>query len=466
MSTVLAGISTLSLARWQFAVTTVFHYLFVPLTIGLGLLVAILQTATYRTKDPAWDRMTRFFGNLFLINFAIGVVTGIVQEFQFGMDWSRYSVFVGNIFGAPLAIEALLAFFMESTFLGVWIFGRGRVSPRIHLASIWLASLGTILSAAFIISANSWMQHPVGYTIDPTTHQAVMTNFWAVLTNPTFIDAYGHVLTSAIVTGSVFMLGVAAYHLKQKHDTAAFAKAAKVAVVVTMLSVVATMFLGDSQAKQMEVQQPMKMAAAEALYNTTNGASFSLLTIGNLSGQPVFQIRIPHLLSVLATNSFNGKVEGINQLQAEATAKYGAGSYVPVIWLLYWSFRIMVGLGMLMALLGVVGLYLMRKRRLETSWWFQRFAMWMILAPFLANSFGWIFTEVGRQPWVVYGLLSTAQATSTISPGYVATSLIGFTAIYSFLAVIEAGLMIRAVKKGSSPWAEAESLERIPELIY
>ncbi len=466
MTTVLGAISTLSLARWQFAVTTVFHYLFVPLTIGLGLLVAILQTAAYRTKDPAWERMTRFFGNLFLINFAIGVVTGIVQEFQFGMDWSRYSVFVGNIFGAPLAIEALLAFFMESTFLGVWIFGRGRVSPRIHLASIWLASFGTILSAAFIISANSWMQHPVGYVIDPTTHQAVMTNFWAVLTNPTFIDAYGHVLTSAIVTGSVFMLGVAAYHLKKHHDPSAFAKAAKVAVVVTVLSVVATMFLGDSQAKQMEVQQPMKMAAAEALYNTTNGASFSLLTIGNLSGQPVFQIRIPHLLSVLATNSFNGKVEGINQLQAEATAKYGAGSYVPVIWLLYWSFRIMVGLGILMALLGVVGLYLMRKKRLETSAWFQRFAVWMILSPFLANSFGWIFTEVGRQPWVVYGLLSTSQAVSTLSPGYVATSLVGFTAIYSLLAVVEAGLMIRAVKKGTSTWSDDESLERVPELIY
>ena len=264
MNTIFAGISTLSLARWQFAITTVFHFLFVPLTIGLGLLVAILQSAFYKTKDPAYDRMTRFFGNLFLVNFAIGVVTGIVQEFQFGMDWSRYSTFVGNIFGAPLAIEGLLAFFMESTFLGIWIFGRGRVSDRIHLMSIWLASIGTILSAAFIVAANSWMQHPVGFTIDTVTHQAVMTNFWAVVTNSTFVLAYGHVLFGAFLTGAVFMLAVSAWHLRKGHDVAAFAKAAKIAVVAVLITAVGTMFLGDSQAKQMEVQQPMKMAAAEA----------------------------------------------------------------------------------------------------------------------------------------------------------------------------------------------------------
>jgi cytochrome d ubiquinol oxidase subunit I len=465
MGTLIAGISTLSLARWQFAITTVFHFLFVPLTIGLGLLVAILQTASYRTGDEGYERMTRFFGKLFLVNFAIGVVTGIVQEFQFGMDWSRYSVFVGNIFGAPLAIEGLLAFFMESTFLGVWIFGRGRVSKRVHLAAIWLASLGTVLSAAFIVAANSWMQHPVGYSIDPATHQAVMTNFWAVMSNSTFIDAYGHVLFSAFLTGSVFLLGVSAWHLRKGHDVAAFAKAARIAIVVTVLAAVATMFLGDSQAKQMETQQPMKMAAAEALYNTQHGASFSLFTIGNLSGSPVFQIRVPHILSVLATNTWNGKVEGINQVQKAATAKYGAGSYVPVIWLCYWSFRIMVGLGILLFVLGGAGLWLVRKRRLEKSPRFLRFATWMIVAPFLANSFGWIFTEIGRQPWVVYGLLKTSKAVSVISPGYVAASLIGFTAIYSLLAVVEIGLMIHLSKIPPEIQTPAEA-ERVPDLIY
>ncbi len=463
MSALIGSISTLSLARWQFGVTTVFHFLFVPLTIGLGLLVAILQTASYRTGDESWERATRFFGKLFLVNFAIGVVTGIVQEFQFGMDWSRYSVFVGNIFGAPLAIEGLLAFFMESTFLGVWIFGRGRVSPRVHLIAIWLASVGTILSAAFIVAANAWMQHPVGYVIDPATHQAVMNNFWAVMTNSTFVLEYGHVLFAAFLTGSTFLLGVSAWHLRQGHDVAAFAKAARVAIVVVLASAVGTIFLGDSQGKQMETQQPMKMAAAEALYDTTNGASFSLLTIGDLSGNPIFQIRVPHILSVLATNTWSGKVDGINQIQAQATKKYGAGSYVPVIWVLYWTFRIMVGLGVLLLALGAIGLWLMRKRRLERSTWFLRFATWMILAPFLANSVGWIFTEIGRQPWVVYGLLKTSNAVSLIAPGYVATSLIGFTAIYTLLAVVEIGLMIRLAKVPSEPIALDD---RVPELIY
>ena len=463
MSALMGSISTLSLARWQFGVTTVFHFLFVPLTIGLGLLVAILQTASYRTGDESWERATRFFGKLFLVNFAIGVVTGIVQEFQFGMDWSRYSVFVGNIFGAPLAIEGLLAFFMESTFLGVWIFGRGRVSDRVHLLAIWLASVGTILSAAFIVAANAWMQHPVGYVIDPATHQAVMNNFWAVMTNSTFVLEYGHVLFAAFLTGSTFLLGVSAWHLRQGHDVTAFAKAARVAIVVVLVSAVGTIFLGDSQGKQMETQQPMKMAAAEALYNTTNGASFSLLTIGDLSGNPIFQIRVPHILSVLATNTWSGKVDGIHQLQAQATKKYGAGSYVPVIWVLYWTFRIMVGLGVLLLALGAIGLWLMRKRRLERSTWFLRFATWMILAPFLANSAGWIFTEIGRQPWVVYGLLKTSNAVSLIAPGYVATSLIGFTAIYTLLAVVEIGLMIRLAKVPSEPIALDD---RVPELIY
>ena len=463
MSALMGSISTLSLARWQFGVTTVFHFLFVPLTIGLGLLVAILQTASYRTGDESWERATRFFGKLFLVNFAIGVVTGIVQEFQFGMDWSRYSVFVGNIFGAPLAIEGLLAFFMESTFLGVWIFGRGRVSDRVHLLAIWLASVGTILSAAFIVAANAWMQHPVGYVIDPATHQAVMNNFWAVMTNSTFVLEYGHVLFAAFLTGSTFLLGVSAWHLRQGHDVAAFAKAARVAIVVVLVSAVGTIFLGDSQGKQMETQQPMKMAAAEALYNTTNGASFSLLTIGDLSGNPIFQIRVPHILSVPATNTWSGKLDGIHQLQAQATKKYGAGSYVPVIWVLYWTFRIMVGLGVLLLALGAIGLWLMRKRRLERSTWFLRFATWMILAPFLANSVGWIFTEIGRQPWVVYGLLKTSNAVSLIAPGYVATSLIGFTAIYTLLAVVEIGLMIRLAKVPSEPIALDD---RVPELIY
>jgi cytochrome d ubiquinol oxidase subunit I len=473
MDHLLVGLSPLILARWQFGITTVFHFLFVPLTIGLVFLVAILETAAYKTKSAEYAQMAKFFGKLFLINFAIGVVTGIVQEFQFGMAWSRYSTFVGNIFGAPLAIEALLAFFMESTFIGLWIFGRGRLSPRVHLATIWMVSLGTTLSAAFIVAANSWMQHPVGYRIDKATGQAVMTNFWAVMTNSTFISAYLHVLFAAILTGAAFMLGVAAWHVRKGHYVEGFAKAMRIGVIVVLLSTLGTLFMGDNQARLMTTQQPMKMAAAEALYNTSEGASFSLLTIGNLSGAPVFQIRIPHALSLLATNQWNGKVQGINQIQAADEQLFGPGSYTPVLWVTYWTFRLMVGLGMLLLALGVIGLYLMRKGRLESTKWYLHFATWMIAAPFLANTFGWIFTEMGRQPWVVYGLMLTKSGVSPFGVGYVATSLVGFTALYSFLAVIEFSLMWKFARKGiDAPTETGDGDDETPaedrpfELVY
>ena len=472
----LAGLYPLLLARWQFGITTVFHFLFVPLTIGLAFLVAILQTIATRKKSADYERLTQFFGKLFLINFAIGVVTGIVQEFQFGMAWSRYSTFVGNIFGAPLAIEALLAFFMESTFIGLWIFGKDRLSPAIHTATIWLVSLGTMLSAAFIIAANSWMQHPVGFKIDHATGQAVMTDFWAVMTNSTFISAYLHVLAAAVLTGATFMLGVAAWHVRKGNDTPVFAKALKVAIVVVLFSTVATLFTGDSQARLMTKQQPMKMAAAEALYNTTEGASFSLLTIGNFSGAPVFQIRVPHVLSLMATGQWNGTVEGINDLQKADVAKYGPGGYTPVLWVTYWTFRIMVGLGFLLLFLGGIGIWLMRRGRLESSKRYLLFGTVMIAAPFLANSTGWIFTEMGRQPWVVYGLMRTKSGVSPFGTGYVATSLVGFTVLYSVLAVIEISLMFTVSRKGLLPMSATDgaagtagttgTADRPLELVY
>ncbi len=445
---------TLLLSRWQFGITTVFHFIFVPLTIGLALLLAIMQTAAYRSRGDAvkqakWEGMAVFWRRLFLINFAIGVVTGIVQEFQFGMNWSEYSRYVGSVFGAPLAVEALLAFFLESTFLGIWIFGRGRVSARVHLASIWLVSIGTMLSAYFILAANAWMQHPVGYKVQG--NRAIMTNFWAVMTNSTLISSFLHVFTAALVTAAMLMLGISAWHLRRSQKAGegphpVFAASAKLALVVGVIAVLATMFFGDNQARLMEKQQPMKMAAAEAVYNTQNGASFSLLTIGNLSGDPVFQIRIPHALSVLADNSWDGSVQGINNIQADETAKYGKGSYVPVLWVTYWTFRIMVGCGILMFLGLLWGVYLMYRRKLDTSKWFLRLAVPALLLPFIANATGWIFTEVGRQPWVVYGLLRTAKGVSPIGTGYVVATLVGFTAIYTILAVIDFGLMARYAK--------------------
>jgi cytochrome d ubiquinol oxidase subunit I len=471
---------TLDLSRWQFGITTVFHFMFVPLTIGLALLLAIMQTAAYRTRADAakhekWDHMTRFWRRLFLINFAVGVVTGIVQEFQFGMNWSLYSRYVGSVFGAPLAIEALLAFFLESTFLGIWIFGRERVSAGVHLASIWLVSIGTMLSALFILAANAWMQHPVGFKV--TGNRAVMTNFWAVMTNSTLIGSFLHVFFAALVTSTMLVLGVSAWHLRRDRRAGqapgtVFAASAKLAIIIGAVAIVATMFFGDNQARVMERQQPMKMAAAEAIYNTQNGASFSLLTIGDLSGNPIFQIRLPHMLSVLADNSWNGSVQGINQIQAKEAAKYGQGSYKPILWVTYWTFRLMVGCGILMLLLLAAGLWLMRRGRLERSGWFLKVSVPAMALPFIANTTGWIFTEMGRQPWVVYGLLKTSQAVSHIGTGYVVTTLVGFTAIYSLLAAIDFGLMARfargeegAGESDDEPEAEPGA-DQVPALIY
>jgi cytochrome d ubiquinol oxidase subunit I len=438
----------LTLARWQFALTTIFHFFFVPVTIGLGLLVAVMQTLAYRRKDAEWDRLSRFFGRLFLINLAIGVVTGIALEFQFGMNWSAYSVFVGNIFGAPLAIEGLFAFFLESTFIGLWIFGRDRLSPRLHLATIWIVSIGTILSALFILAANSWMQHPVGYKV--VNGEAVLTNFWQVLGNDTLWESFVHTVLSAFATGGVLVLGISIY--RAKHEQAdeqartAFLRAARFAAGFALVAVLLTSVAGDAQARLMESQQPMKMAAAEAIYQTADGASFSILTIGNLNGKPTFQIRIPHLLSMIADLSWNGQVQGVNDVQKAEVAKYGSGSYVPVLWVTYWSFRLMVGAGILMILLSAWALLLARKKRLLESHWFTRAAMLGISLPFLANSAGWVFTEAGRQPWIVYGLMKTDAGVSAVSSADVATTLVVFVLLYTLLGAIDATLMVRAAR--------------------
>jgi cytochrome d ubiquinol oxidase subunit I len=441
---------TVLLDRWQFAVTIIYHFLFVPLTIGLGLLVAIMQTMAYRRHDDDWDRLSRFFGKLFLINFAMGLVTGIVQEFQFGMNWSTYSIFVGNIFGAPLAIEGLVAFFMESTFLGLWIFGRGRISPRLHLATIWLVALGTTMSALFILAANAWMQHPVGYKI--VHHQAVLTSFRALFANSTLWGEFTHTVLAAYVTGAMVVLGVSAWQLLKGRDPAAFRRAARLAAIFGLVALLATGIAGDSQARLNETQQPMKLAAAEALYHTKDGASFSILTIGNLSGQPVFQIRIPHLLSLISDLSWNGTVVGIDNAQAAEAHEYGKGSYVPVIWLSYWSFRLMMGFGFVMA--GVLGwtLVLDWRRRLAQARWFLWVTVAAIVTPFAANTFGWLFTETGRQPWIVWGLMKTAAASSpNVGEGSVIATLAGFAVLYTVLGVIDAILMSRAARTSLGP---------------
>jgi cytochrome d ubiquinol oxidase subunit I len=451
----LRAMSALDLARWQFAVTTLYHFLFVPVTIGLAWFMVGFQTAWHRTGDERWLRTTKFFGRLFLINFAIGVVTGIVQEFQFGMNWSDYSRYVGDIFGAPLAIEGLAAFFVESTFLGLWIFGWDVLKPKVHLACLWLVALGTLASAYFILAANSWMQHPVGYRLNPVTHRAEMTSIFKVLTNDTLVRAFGHTIAAAVLTGAMVVLGVAAWHLRRGSETELFAPVARIALWATLCAAVVTILIGHSQGQLLTKQQPMKMAAAEALYTTERGPGLSLFALGPWDRHPeknLVSIGLPHALSIVATNSWNGTVQGINDLQRQDVAKYGPGNYEPIVGVTYWTWRIMTGLGFLAAVLALGGLWLARvPGRLERSVRFHRLALAGVAVPFVANLAGWLFTEVGRQPWVVQGLLLTRDAVSpTVSAWSVGLSLAGFTALYGVLALVEARLIFGAAKEGPS----------------
>jgi cytochrome bd ubiquinol oxidase subunit I len=443
-------VSALDLARWQFAITTVYHFIFVPLTIGLSVLVAGMQTAWHRTGNDAYLRLTKFFGKLFLLNFAVGVVTGIVQEFQFGMNWSQYSRFVGDVFGAPLAMEALLAFFLESTFIGLWIFGWDKLPKRVHLAAIWLAAIGTNISAYFILAANSWMQHPVGYRINPVTHRAQLTSIVALLTNSTAEGAWLHVFFAAFLLSGMVVVAVSGWHLARGSFTDMFRKSLRLGLVVGLIAGLGSIVTGDLQARLMDTQQPMKMAAAEALYNTESGASFSLFTIGTLNGsKELWSVRVPDLLSMIATLDPHGTVQGINNVQRAYVAKYGPGSYKPVIPVTYWTFRLMIGFGALALLIAAVGLWLSRRRRVPRPRWFYRAALWGVALPYLAASTGWIFTEMGRQPWTVFGVLKTpASVSNGVTASSVIISMVSFTLIYAVMAAIAGWLAVRHIKAG------------------
>ena len=442
--------NSLDLARWQFAITTVYHFLFVPITIGMAFLVAGLQTAWYRTGKLKYLRATKFFGKLFLINFAIGVVTGIVQEFQFGMNWSSYSRFVGDIFGAPLAMEGLLAFFLESTFLGLWIFGWDRLPKKLHLASIWLAATGTLLSAYFILAANSWMQHPVGYVINAEKGRAELVDIKAVLTQKTALATFFHTVPSAAFTAGAFIAGISTYLIIKKRDTEMARSTFKMGAITMLVSFILVGVSGDLTARVMTQQQPMKMAAAEALYNSQNNAPFSLLTIGTLDGsKSVFQIGVPSMLSFMSTGNFDGVVEGVNDLEAKYDKQFGAGDYTPNIPLAYWSFRLMIGFGTIGALFALLALWQMRKGGTPTGKWFAPAMISLPFLPLLANSFGWIFTETARQPWAVFGLIKTADGVSAVvSAGAVLFTMIVFTLLYGVLAFIEVGLTLKVIKNG------------------
>jgi cytochrome bd-type quinol oxidase subunit 1 len=460
--------NTVDLARWQFGFVTVNHFFFVPVTIGLAFLTALLQTAWYRNKQPEYLRLTRFFGTLLVINIAIGVVTGLVQEFQFGMNWSDYSRLVGNIFGAPLAMEGLAAFFLESTFLGLWLFGWDKLPRRTHLLTIWLVSLGTVLSAAFIMAANSWMQHPVGYTM--VNGKPQLNDIWAVFTNPVFLWGYSKVLLASLTTGAAIMLAVSAWQLRHQGNREAFTRSARLALIVLVPAILFTMLVGDELGVIEARYQPMKIAAAEAQWTTCQPCSFSLFQIGggNNDHTPTQIIEIPHLLSLLATNSWNGKVIGLSPLQSQYSKQFGPGNYVPNVFIQYWAMRVMAYLAVLVFLIGVWGLWLLRSKTLATSRLFLWVAVWGAVLPFLMNTAGWFLTESGRQPWVVQGILLTKNGVSpSVSATSIWISLVAFVVLYAALGTVDLLLMLKYSRQQlPSVQAEADQDTPVPAVQY
>src|SRR5215470_4911376 len=428
------------LARWQFAFVTINHFFFVPVTIGLAFLTALLQTAWYRTNRDEYLRLTRFFGTLLVINVAIGVVTGLVQEFQFGMDWGVYSR----------------------------LFGWDKLPRRVHLATIWAVSLGTVLSAAFIMAANSWMQHPVGYQM--VHGKPVLNDIWALFTNPVFVWGYSKVLLAALVTGAMVMLAVSAWQLRRGQDKDVFLRTARLSLVVLVPAILFTMLVGDELGVIEARYQPMKIAAAEAQWTTCQPCSFSLFQIGggNNDQVPTQIIEIPHLLSLLATNTWNGKVVGMTPLQNQYSKQYGPGYYVPDVFIQYWGMRVMAYLAVVVFLIGAWGLWLIRRKKLATSRVFLLVATWAVVLPFLMNTAGWLLTESGRQPWIVQGLMLTKNGISpSLSTTWIAISLAAFVLVYAVIATIELLLMLKYARKPlPPPRADAEADTPVPAVQY
>jgi cytochrome d ubiquinol oxidase subunit I len=457
----------LDVSRWQFGITTVYHFIFVPLTIGLAPLIAAMQTAWVATGNTAWYRLTRFFGKLFLINFAIGVATGIVQEFQFGMNWSEYSRFVGDIFGAPLAFEGLIAFFFESTFIGLWIFGWSRLPRLVHLACIWIVAFAVNASAFFIIAANSFMQHPVGARFNAETGRAELVDFAALLTNNTAIWAFLHVVAGSLLTAGAFVAGVCAWRMvrsQKRPDEAAdaptmYRPATIAGSLVALVAAVGLFFTGDTQGKLMFVQQPMKMASAESLCDTETDPNFSILTVGthNNCDSVEHLIEVPYVLPYLAESKFSGvTLEGVSDLQEQYRQRFGPGDYRPNLFVTYWAFRVMIGMLLVPVAFAVVTLWLTRRGGVPDQRWFGWFGLITIPTPFLANSAGWVFTEMGRQPWVVVPnptgdqlvRMTVQEGVSAHGAGTVVFSLTVFTLLYGVLAVIWFWLMRRYIIEG------------------
>ncbi len=450
------------LSRWQFGLTTIFHFFFVPLTIGMVVLVAIMETMYVRTGKEVYKQMTKFWGKLFLINFAAGVVSGIVLEFQFGMNWSIYSRFVGDVVGVPLALDALLAFFLESTFLGVWIFGWDVLPKRVHLAAIWMVALGANLSGAAILLANGWMQQPVGYELNPTTGLAVLNDFWAMIANPRGWYLIWHTVSSSLTTAGFFILGISVYHLFRKNKVDFFQRSFRIGAIVGLSAAIMTGVSGHAQGVHLLDVQPMTAAASEAHFETADPAPFKVIAGFDSTGkEEVWSWEIPKALSWLYFFQPEGEVVGIDDIQEEYVELYGPGDYIPNVAVSFWSFRIMVGIGFLLVGLGAVAVWVDRKEYPEKSLKWLRWLVWAIPLPYLANTFGWILTEVGRQPWVVQGLLLTSDAVSPNVPASsVWTSMALFGLIYSVILGITIALIMKYAKAGPASIESKKSIDQ------
>ena len=452
----------LDLTRLQFAVVTIYHYFFVPLSISLAAIAAGLQIAWLRTRQDRFLVLTKLTGKLLIVTFAVGVVTGLVQEFQFGMGWSAFARFYGDVFGPTLAIEGMLAFFLEATFLALWYFGWDRLPRALHLATIIVVAIGTMLSAFIILAANSFMQNPVAYELDPVTGRAHLTSFTELLTNKVNLAAFPHTMSGAVMVGGALLLAIGVW---RRHADAAFGAYARLGAWLTLVGGALTALTGDHLGKVITEVQPMKMAAAEALYETTTGAPFSIFAVGGLSAnRPSFSVEIPWLLSILAKGSPAATVQGIDDLQAAYAAQYGPGSYVPMIPVAFWSFRLMIGIGMLAALVAAVYLWTSRKGRTPH----RLLLRWLPLIPLLptaANSIGWVFTETARQPWIAFGISTVADGISPgLTSGEVIASLAGFTLVYGVLAVLWLRLIRHLSRQPLTP--SPESASRTPVTVY
>ena len=430
----------LTLSRLQFAVTCMFHFIFVPLTLGLSILTAYMETRYVSTGDDTYLKMTKFWGKLFLINFALGVVTGITMEFQFGMNWAEYSKYVGDIFGAPLAIEATMAFFMESVFIGLWIFGWNKVSKKVHALAIWLVAIATNLSGLWILLANGWMQHPVGYVL--RNGRAEMVDFMALVTNPYGLLKFGHQLVSGYTVAAFFVMGVSAWHLLRNNRPDFFKRSFRIAAVFGLASTILVAVIGDFHTVEVAKTQPAKFAAMESVWETKKGVGLNLLLLPDPIKEcnSIEQICIPNVVSMLAFHTPDAEIKGLKDFPPELR---------PPVMPTFFSFRLMVGLGTFFILAALLAVILSYKGTLQTNRLFLNILVFTIPLSYIANQLGWIVAEVGRQPWIVYGIMKTSDGVSkSIDLGQVIVSLVGFSLLYGTLGVIDIYLLTKYARKG------------------